>query len=122
MKTFSVIGSPGYPMDEPRFRALVAAAYDRCFHPPGVARQLHAITASGDRTPGACARCDCRPWSSTATATRWFARRPARQPRGRSPAPGCDLIEGMGHDLPAALWPRLVEEIDSNARRARVAA
>ncbi len=50
VKTFKVIGSPGYPMDEERFRAMVGATYDRSFYPPGVSRQLHAITSSGDRT------------------------------------------------------------------------
>src|SRR3954451_13570020 len=42
VKTFKVIGSPGYPMDEERFRVMAGAAYDRCFYPPGVSRQLHA--------------------------------------------------------------------------------
>ena len=34
--------------------------------------------------------------------------------------PGAKLIviPGMGHDLPRELWPRFVEEIAANARRA----
>lgn len=27
------------------------------------------------------------------------------------------LIPGMGHDLPTPLWPRLIDEIITNARR-----
>ena len=50
VKTFKVIGSPAYPMNEERFRGLVGRAYDRSFHPPGVARQLHAVNCSGNRT------------------------------------------------------------------------
>ena len=35
--------------------------------------------------------------------------------------PGAELvlIEGMGHDLPRALWPRFVDLIVANAGRAR---
>ena len=68
VKTFKVIGSPAYPMDEARFRELVGRAYDRSFHPPGVARQLHAINCSGNRTARAARGSTCRPWSSTARA------------------------------------------------------
>ena len=34
--------------------------------------------------------------------------------------PGADLVvlDGMGHDLPRALWPRLVDVIAGNADRA----
>jgi pimeloyl-ACP methyl ester carboxylesterase len=121
VKTFSVIGSPAYPMDEPRFRALVAAAYDRSFYPQGVARQLHAITASGDRTRGL--RSLRRPAVVIHGDSDPLVRPAAGKATARAiPGARLRLIEGMGHDLPAALWPRLVEEIDSNARRARVAA
>ena len=50
VKVFKVIGSPGYPMDEERFRALAGATWDRGYYPAGTARQLHAITAGGNRT------------------------------------------------------------------------
>ena len=49
-----------------------------------------------------------------------------RPAAGRATAraiPGARLSEipGMGHDLPPRLWPKFVEEIDSNANRASVA-
>src|SRR5690606_33864823 len=50
VRTFRVIGSPGFPFEEERVRDIAGRSYDRGHHPPGVARQLHAITASGDRT------------------------------------------------------------------------
>jgi hypothetical protein len=28
------------------------------------------------------------------------------------------MIEGMGHDLPRALWPRLIDEISEHAKSA----
>jgi pimeloyl-ACP methyl ester carboxylesterase len=117
VRTFKTIGSPAYPMDEERFRKLAAASYDRSSSRAGVARQLHAITASGDRTP-ALERLRLpatvlhggsdpliRPVAGRATA------RAIRDSRLR-------IFEGMGHDLPPALWPDFVEEIAAVAERA----
>src|ERR1700754_4596 len=50
VNTFKVIGSPGFPFEEDHIRDIVGRSYDRGHNPAGVARQLHAITASGDRT------------------------------------------------------------------------
>jgi hypothetical protein len=30
------------------------------------------------------------------------------------------IIRGMGHDLPPALWPRVANAVDRNAKRADV--
>jgi pimeloyl-ACP methyl ester carboxylesterase len=119
VKTFKVIGSPAYPMDEERFRMMALAAYDRCFYPPGVARQMHAVTSSGNRTkqlrelrlPALVIHGDSDPLIRTA-AGRATAR--------AIPDARLRIIEGMGHDLPPQVWPTLVEEIDANAGRAGV--
>jgi pimeloyl-ACP methyl ester carboxylesterase len=116
VKTFRTIGSPGYPMDEERVRALAGASYDRSHDRAGVARQLHAVTASGDRTPklerlrlpatvlhGADDPL-LRPAAARATA------RAIRDSRLR-------IFDGMGHDLPRDLWPDFVEEITATAHR-----
>jgi pimeloyl-ACP methyl ester carboxylesterase len=118
VKTFKVIGSPGYPMDEERFRAMVGATYDRSFYPPGVSRQLHAITSSGDRTR------QLRRLQVPALVIHGRSDPLIRPAAGRATAraiPGAELrlIEGMGHDLPPALWGEIVEAIDANASRAR---
>ncbi len=47
---FGVIASPGYPPDPEQLREHAGRAWDRCFDPSGVARQLMAVLASGDRT------------------------------------------------------------------------
>ena len=117
VETFKVIGSPAYPMNEPRFRELVGHAYDRSFHPAGVARQLHAITSSGDRTP------QLRKLELPTVVIHGTRDPLVRPAAGRATAraiPGARLrmIEGMGHDLPPELHARFVDEIDANARRA----
>ena len=50
VEVWRVIGSPGFPFDEQRVRVRAAAHFDRGYHPPGVARQLVGVVASGDRT------------------------------------------------------------------------
>src|SRR3546814_15471565 len=44
-----VLGSPGYPAEENRLQRRVRADFERGFYPQGVARQLAAIVADGDR-------------------------------------------------------------------------
>jgi pimeloyl-ACP methyl ester carboxylesterase len=117
VKTFSVIGSPGYPMDEARLREVAGRSYDRGHDQAGVLRQLHAISASGDRTE-ALRRVD------VPTTVIHGASDPLVRPSGGKatakaiPGARLRLIEGMGHDLPRELWPTFVEEIATNAARA----
>jgi pimeloyl-ACP methyl ester carboxylesterase len=121
IKTFSVIGSPGYPLDEERLRDVAGRSYDRGHSAAGVLRQLHAITASGDRT-------QALRGVDVPAAVIHGKRDPLVRPAGgRATAraiPGARLkmIDGMGHDLPRDLWPTFVEEIAANAERAAKAA
>jgi pimeloyl-ACP methyl ester carboxylesterase len=117
VRTFKVIGSPAYPMDEPRFRAMVGRAYDRCFHPPGVARQLHAINCSGDRSR-ALRRLDVPAVVIHGTADPLVRLRGGKATARAIPGARLHLIDGMGHDLPRQLHGELAEVIDSNNRRA----
>jgi pimeloyl-ACP methyl ester carboxylesterase len=120
--TFKVIGSPDH-RDEKEIEELVRAMYDRSHNPAGIVRQMHAISASGDRTE-ALGRLD------VPTAVLHGAKDPlARPAAGRATAraiPGAKLriFDEMGHDLPRHLWPEFVDEIAANAARAtdRVAA
>lgn len=118
LKTFGVIGSPGYPLEEERVREIAGRAYDRGHSAAGVARQLHAITASGDRTR------DLRRLSLPATVIHGDGDVLVRPSGGRATAraiPGARLkiVAGMGHDLPRPLWPTFVAEIAGTAARAR---
>jgi pimeloyl-ACP methyl ester carboxylesterase len=117
VRVFRMIGSPGYPADDERTRAVAAAAYDRCHYPAGTARQLSAILASGSRTaelrelelPSVVIHGESDPLvplrAGVATA---------------KAIPDAELvtIPGMGHDLPVELWPKFVDAIAKNADRA----
>jgi pimeloyl-ACP methyl ester carboxylesterase len=117
VKTFKVIGSPGYPFEEERVRELAGRSFDRGHSQAGIARQLHAITASGDRTQG------LRKLDLPALVIHGKNDLLVNPSGGRATAkaiPGARLkvIDGMGHDLPRALWPGFAEEIAANAARA----
>jgi len=117
LEAWRVIGSPAYPMDEPTMRDLFARSFDRGYHPAGVARQMAAIFASGDRThalgsvtvPSLVIHGDADPLIPVAA--------------GRATAaaiPNAELLEiaGMGHDLPRGTWPILIDAIAAHATRA----
>jgi pimeloyl-ACP methyl ester carboxylesterase len=119
VNAFSIIGSPGYPPDQERLRALIGASYDRSYNPIGFLRQLAGIMASGDRTetlhsikaPTVVIHGEDDPLivlsGGEATA---------------AAIPGAKLVKipGMGHDLPPELWPQFIDEIVENTARAAV--
>jgi pimeloyl-ACP methyl ester carboxylesterase len=117
VRVFKVIGSSGYPMDEERFRTLAGATWDRGYDPAGTARQLHAITAGGNRTARLSA-------ISAPTVVIHGKRDPLVRPANARliartiPGARLVLIDGMGHDLPEPVWPQIVDAIASNAERA----
>jgi len=116
-RLFETIGSPGLPRDEQDIRELAALSYDRDRDSEGPGRQLAAIIASGDRTR------ELRQVQAP-TLVVHGKRDPLVAPSGgRATAraiKGARLLEidGMGHDLPRAIWPRLIDAIEGNACRA----
>ncbi|NEK57378.1 alpha/beta fold hydrolase [Geodermatophilus sabuli] len=108
--TYRVIGSPGFEFDEASVRDRAGLSFDRRHNPAGVARQLAAILTTSDRTADL---------GSVAVPTLVVhgAQDPLVQVSGgRATAaaiPGADLhvVEGMGHDLPRAVWPELTDRI-----------
>lgn len=117
VRAVRVMGSPGFPHDEAAVRERAARAFDRDYDPLGVARQAVASVASGDRTAllGAVRVptlvihgaddpvCDVSGGRATAAAV---------------PGAGLTVFEGMGHDLPRALWPEFASLIAAHVERA----
>ncbi|MEZ4705782.1 MAG: alpha/beta hydrolase [Caldilineaceae bacterium] len=106
-----VVGSPGFPTDPAEAAANAARAYDRGgYDLTGLSRQAIASVAAGDRTellrqldvPTLVlhglddAMCDVSGGRATAAAI---------------PQAKLVLIEGMGHNLPRALWPDIADHI-----------
>jgi pimeloyl-ACP methyl ester carboxylesterase len=101
-----VLSSPGFPFDEAGTRERAALHYDRGNHPDGTVRQLVAILASPDRA-------DRLAGVGVPTLVVHGSADPlVTLPGGRATAeavPGAELwvVEGMAHDLPAAVIPEL---------------
>jgi pimeloyl-ACP methyl ester carboxylesterase len=114
---FAKIGSRGIPQDTEGVRKIAALSFDRELDRTGAGRQLAAIIASGDRT--------AELGGITApTLVIHGTVDPLVSPSGgRATAraiPGAELmmIEGMGHDLPRVLWPRLIDAFAAHAAEA----
>jgi len=109
-----VLSGTEFPVDEARVRKWAEQSHDRGLNPDGVARQLAAIIASesrkemlrsvtvptmvlhGDADPLVPVECGI----DTANAI-----------------PGAKLVivKGMGHALPKALWPQVIDAIVRHA-------
>jgi len=117
MQTWRMIGSPSFPEDDETLRDKVARQLDRNIHPAGFVRQMAAIMASGSRV-----------------ALLKQVRAPALIIHGREdplvrvaaahdlarhlPHARLEIIDGMGHDLPRALLPRIEQLILQHTRHA----
>lgn len=113
-------GSPGYPLDEAAARERILNEVARSYNPAGFARQIAAVTVSGDR------REKVRRIRAP-TVVVHGANDPLVPPAaGRDTAeniPDAELrlIPGMGHDLPPPLYDTIIDAIDSAAKRSAAA-
>jgi len=103
-----VYGSKPEWIDEPYLRARATRAFDRCYCPAGIGRQMLAIKSDADRADGLRRL-------TVPTLVMHGDRDTLIDPSGgrRTAAliPGAHFveIEGMGHDYPVAVWDRWVE-------------
>ncbi|MEY9968127.1 pimeloyl-ACP methyl ester carboxylesterase [Streptacidiphilus sp. MAP12-16] len=117
VQVWRVIGSPDYPEDETTLRAYIAEAYDRSNRADGFVRQLAAIVASPDRTPGL--REVTVPTLVVHGEADPLVDRSGGEATAKAvPGAGLLLVPGMGHDLPEPLWPELASAISGNAASA----
>ena len=106
-------GSTGL-WDEPTVRARAAEAWDRKHDATGVARQLVAILASGSRTEKL-RHLDIPTLVIHGTIDNLVGPSGGERTAEVVPDAKLMLVEGMGHDLPPVLWPRIVDAITSHA-------
>lgn len=112
---WAVLRGPGFDGESELDEARARTIYARNYCPDGVRRQLTAIVASGDRTaalggvrvPTLVIHGDSDPLV-----------RPAAGEATARAIPGARLVlvERMGHAMPQALWPQIVEPIVAHAR------
>jgi pimeloyl-ACP methyl ester carboxylesterase len=115
--TYRVIGSPGFEFDESALRDRAGLSFDRAYDPAGVARQLAAILTTADRTP------DLKALPMPCLVIHGAEDALVNVSGGRATAaaiPDAELlvVDGMGHDLPRAVWPQLIERMTALFARA----
>ena len=111
-----VIGSTGFPVDEDRIRDLAARSFDRCFNPPGFARQIAAIMTAPSR------RHRLASVSVPACVIHGEADPLVPVDNGRRTAESLGdaelvVIPGMGHDLPEGAWDEIMNAIERTASK-----
>lgn len=116
-----IIGSPAHPWTDDEIRNRVVAEHARAFNPQGVARQMAAVRADGDRTEALKAL-------MLPVVVLHGADDPLLPKAGgeatAAAIPGAELrvVPGMGHDLPPGLYDTFVDAITAAARRAKPSA
>ena len=104
------VGSPGFPSDLDAVAETAGLAYDRDHDPLAAARQGIATIAAGDRS----ARLPTIRVPTLVVHGLADKLRDASGGRATAAAiPGSELVlvEGMGHNLPPALWERIADHI-----------
>lgn len=113
-RTWRVLRGDGFPLDESRDPANADKTFARGLNPPGVARQLAAIMASGSRREALSAV------KAPTLVIHGDADPLVRVEGGQATAaaiPGAKLlvIPGMGHALPVSMWPQIIDAIAKHA-------
>ncbi|MBK7593172.1 MAG: alpha/beta fold hydrolase [Betaproteobacteria bacterium] len=114
---FGVIGSPGYASDPLQLRSLCERVARRGYYPAGTARQLLAILAAGDRR-AELARVRAPTLVIHGTQDPLLPVAAGRDTARHIPGARLLELEGMGHDLPTALLPAVVDAIAQHCRAA----
>jgi pimeloyl-ACP methyl ester carboxylesterase len=112
--SWHVLAGDAFLFDPERMRRQGERGYDRGINPPGVARQLMAIVASGNRTAA------LRKLSVPTRVVHGSIDPLIPPAHGRATAaaiPGAVLsvYDGMGHTLPREVWDRLTDELARHA-------
>jgi len=118
VRTWRLIGSPAYPITEERTRIRAGETYDRGVTASGTLRQMVAVLTQPNRSA------KLRALTMPTLVVHGLADKMVHASGGRATAaaiPGAELllIDGMGHDLPPALFETFASAIRRTADRAR---
>lgn len=116
-RVLGVIGSPAFPPDPQRLEERLQAMVRRAWRPAGTARHIAAVVADGDRT-GLLGSIRLPVHVIHGEADPLIPAEAGRDLARRIPGATLDIVPGMGHDLPAALFDRYADGIAGCARRA----
>jgi pimeloyl-ACP methyl ester carboxylesterase len=112
-----LISSPLYPTPEEKLRLRQERFYERSFRPKGVENQLKAILATPDRTQ------ELKKLDVKALVIHGAEDPLVDLSGGQATAKALKnsklvVIDGMGHDLPEAIWDLVINEIEDLVKEA----
>jgi len=113
-QTWKILRAGSFPLDEAKDRAMAERIFSRGLNPPGAARQLRAILASGSRKERLKS---LKVPTLVIHGTVDPLVRPAAGLETAAAIPGAKLlmIEGMGHATPIPMWPQIIGAIADHA-------
>jgi pimeloyl-ACP methyl ester carboxylesterase len=116
---FRAIGSHAWPRDadDLRLRRLGELSHERGMSPRGFLRQFAAVLASGDRAPKL-RSVKVPTLVIHGTRDPMFPLAAGRDLARMMPDATWLPITGMGHDMPTAIWPTIINAITRHATRA----
>jgi pimeloyl-ACP methyl ester carboxylesterase len=118
LKLYRTIAGSGFPFDEKWHRMMAVQAYDRAFYPQGVARQLAAILAQGNRK-AALASISVPTLVIHGTDDPLVPVECGKDTAEAVPGAELKIIDGMGHDLPhGGAWPQIINAIVDHTHKA----
>ena len=119
LRTWQLISSSELGDPVQQLRARVEAAYERAHYPPGKARQMAAIMASGSRQK-ILSKINAPTLVIHGDKDPMLPLKGAKDTARRIPNARLELVAGMGHDLPEALLEKLVNLILGHVQGAEI--
>jgi pimeloyl-ACP methyl ester carboxylesterase len=111
-----IIGSPAYPVSEEAIRARVECDFDRMHYPAGPGRQLAAVVANGDRR-GAIATIKAPTMIIHGADDPLVPVEAGRDTAATIAGAQITEVPGMGHNLPEALIPTVLDAFEKVAKQ-----
>lgn len=119
---FRTLAGTELPFDEEGCTALARLAYERAgFDPDGFKRQLAAIFAAPSRTAALSSLEGLPTLVLHGSCDPLVPPRAGRATAAAIPGARFELVQGMGHHLPTARWPELVDAIATHVHAAEPA-
>ena len=114
VRTYRIISGPVYPINETRVRRWAKMHFENGLNPDGITRQLAAILYAGDRTE-ALRRITAPTLVLHGDADPLFSVACAHATADTIPDARLEIIPGMGHVIPDALWDFVVDLMVAHA-------
>ncbi len=109
-KMWRTIGSPGFPFEEDRIRRRSARIFDRGLPGSGSKRQLTAVIAHGDRR-SRLARLELPSLIVHGQEDPLIPVAAGLDTAKSIPGAELLLLDGVGHNLPREVWPRMIDAV-----------